>query len=116
MVDVRSAWLAKERVKASRDHGHRELHLDYAYMGREAEDRASPTLVGKFSKERWLITLPVPSEGTLHRWIVGKLVNDVIRSGVQTLVVKSDQEVSTADVKNSLMREVRGVEGLTVRS
>ena len=35
-------------------------------------------------------------------------------SGVQTLVVKSDQEVSTVDVKNSFMRELRGVEGLTV--
>ena len=35
-------------------------------------------------------------------------------SGVQTLVVKSDQEASIVDVKNSLMRELRGVEGLTV--
>ena len=31
-------------------------------------------------------------------------MNDVIVSGVQTLVVKSDQEVSVVDVKNSLMR------------
>ena len=37
-------------------------------------------------------------------------------SGVQTLVVKSDQEASIVDVKNSLMRELRGVEGLTVMS
>ena len=35
-------------------------------------------------------------------------------SGVQTLAVKSDQEVSIADVKHSLMRELRGVEGLKV--
>ena len=35
-------------------------------------------------------------------------------SGVQNLVVESDQVVSTVDVKNSLMRELRGVEGLTV--
>ena len=34
--------------------------------------------------------------------------------GVQTLVVKCDQEVSVVDVKNPPMREVRGVEGLTV--
>ena len=27
-------------------------HLDYAFMGRETEDRASPILVGKFSKDR----------------------------------------------------------------
>ena len=63
-------------------------------MGRETEDRASPILVGKFSADRWLITLPVPCKGTQHRWIIGKLVNDVITSGVQTLVVKSDQEAS----------------------
>ena len=78
-------------------------------MDRKTEDRASPILVGKFSKDRWLITHPVPCEGTQHRWIIGKLVNDVIMSGVQTLVVKSDQEAS-----NALMRELRGVEGLTV--
>ena len=35
-------------------------------------------------------------------------------SGVQTLVVKFDQEASIVDVKNALMRELRGVEGLTV--
>ena len=38
----------------------------------------------------------------------------MITSGVQTLVVKSDQEASIVDVKNALMRELRGVEGLTV--
>ena len=37
-------------------------------------------------------------------------MNDVIMSGVQTLVVKSDHEASTVDVKNALMRELRGVE------
>ena len=51
---VRSALLAMERVKltdeSSRDHGHPELHLHYAKMGRETEDRASPILVGKFPK------------------------------------------------------------------
>ena len=85
-----------------------------AFMGRETEDRASPILLGKFSKDRWLITHPVPCKGTQHRWIIGKLVNDVIMSGVQTLVVKSDQEASIVDMKNALIRELRGVEGLTV--
>ena len=83
-------------------------------MGRETEDRASPILVGKFSKDRWLITHTVPCKGTQNRWIIGNLVNDVIMSGVQTLVVKSDQEASIVDVKNALMRDLRGVEGLTV--
>ena len=105
---------AHRRMGASRDHVHPELHLDHAFMGRETEDRESPILVGKFSKDRWLITHPVPCKGTQHRWIIGKLVNDVIMSGVQTLVVKSDQEPSIVDVKNALMRELRGVEGLTV--
>ena len=44
----------------------------------------------------------------MDRW---KLVSDVIMSGVQSLVVKSDQEVSIAGVKNSLMRELRCVKG-----
>ena len=117
---VHSALLAKERVKLIDGLKHHvtmgipELHLEYAFMDRETEDRASPVLVGKFSKDRWLITHPVPCKGTQHRWIIGKLVNDVIMSGVQTLVVKSDQEASIVDVKNALMRELRGVEGLTV--
>ena len=48
----------------------------------------------------------------MDRW---KLVSDVIMSGVQSLVVKSDQEVSIAGVKNSLMRELRCVERLAVQ-
>ena len=39
-------------------------------------------------------------------------MKDVIMSGVHTLVVKSHQEASITDVKNSLMREMRGIEGL----
>ena len=61
-----------------------------------------------------MVTHPVPCKGTHHRWIVGKLVNDVIMSGVQTLVIKSDQEASVMDVKNALMRELRSVEGFKV--
>ena len=68
---------AHRRIEATRGHGHPEFHLDYAYMGSEAEDKASPILVGKFSKDRWLITHHVPCKGTQHRWIVGKLVFDV---------------------------------------
>ena len=59
-------------LEASRDRWHPELHLDYACAGREAEDRASPILVGKFSKDRWLATHPVPCKGTQHRWIVAR--------------------------------------------
>ena len=95
------------RIETSRDQEHPEFHLDYAFMGRETEDRASPILVGKFSKDRWSITHLVLCKGTQHRWIISKLVNDVIMSGVQTLVVKSDQEGSTVDV-NALLRELRG--------
>ena len=51
--------------------------------------------------------------GNLYRWTVGKLVNDVITSGVQALVVKSDQEVSIVDVNSSLMGELRSVQGST---
>ena len=105
---------AHRRMEASRDHGHPERHLDYAYMGREAGDRASPILVGKFSKDRWLVTHPVPCKGTQHRSLVGELVNDVIMSGVQTLVIESDQEVSIMDVKNALTRKFRSIEGFKV--
>ena len=38
-------------------------------------------------------------KGTQHRWIVGKLVNEVTTGGAITQVVKSDQELSITDVK-----------------
>ena len=56
----------------------------------------------------------MPCKGTQHRWIVGKLGNDVTMSGVQTLVIKSDQEVAIMDVKNALMRELKSIEGFKV--
>ena len=105
---------ADRRMEASRDHGYPELHPDYATMGREAEDRASPILVGEFPKERCLMTHPVPCKGTHPRWMVGKLVKDVIMSGVQTLLVKSCQEVSILGLRNFLLRDVCGVDGLAV--
>ena len=43
-------------------------------------------------------------------------MNEVITSGVQTLVVKSHQEATIVDVKSSLMGELRGVEGLIIVS
>ena len=96
------------RMGASRDHGHPELHLVYADLG---GGQSVTSLGGRFSKDRWLITHLVPCKGTQLRWIVGKLVHDVIMSGVQTLVVKSDQEASIVDVKNALMREMRVLKG-----
>ena len=84
-------------------------------MGRETEDRVSPILVGKFSKDdRWLITHPVPCKGAQPRWIIGKLVNDVIMSGVQNPGGEVRSGGSIVDVKNALMGELRGVEGLTL--
>ena len=81
-------------------------------MGRQMEDRPSPILVGKFSKDRWLITYPVPCKGTQHRLTVGKLVNDVIMSGVQT--GGDIRPGAIVDVRNTLKREVRDVQGSTV--
>ena len=44
-------------------------------------------LMGSFFKDRWLVTHPVLFKGTQYRWIDGKLMNDVVMSTVQTLVV-----------------------------
>ena len=45
--------------------------------------------------------------GNQYGWTVGKLENKVSTSGVQTLVVKSDQEASIVDEKSSMMVELR---------
>ena len=105
---VHSALLAKERVKLIDGLKHHET------MGIQNFIWITLSWAEEPRTQRWLITHPVPCEGTQHRWIIGKLVNDVVMSGVQTLVVKSDQEASIVDVKNALMRELRGFLGLTV--
>ena len=56
----------------------------------------------------------MPCKGTQHWWIVSKLVNDVIMSGVQTGVIMSEQEASIMNVKDALMRELRSIEGCKV--
>ena len=101
-------WCPSCVVGKGKSEAHRRMEAPRKKMRRERRQ-----LLGKFSKDRWLIPHTVPCKATQHRWIVGKPVSDVIMSGVQTLVVKSDQEVSIVDVKNSLMRELRGVEGST---
>ena len=68
-----SALQAREKVKHVDGWRHhvtmciQNFIMDYAYVGRETEDRASPILVGKFSKDRSLITHLVPRKGTQHR-------------------------------------------------
>ena len=98
--------VAGKKKEAHRQiHGHPERQLDYAWVG-----RASPVMVANSRRiDGWS-----PTKCRARVLSIGKLVNEVIMSGVQTLVVKSGQEASIIDVKNSLMRELRGVEGLQV--
>ena len=37
------------------------------------EDRESPTLVGRFSTDRWFVAQNKKCEDSQHKWIVGKL-------------------------------------------
>ena len=103
-------------MEASRYRGHLEFGLGCTSMERATEDRELPILVDRFLKDRWLVAQNKKCEDTQHRWIVGKLLNEVITSGVQTLAVKSDQEPSIVDVESSLMGEMRDVEGPTIVS
>ena len=89
---------AHRRMEASRDRGHLEFGLGCTCMERATEDRELPILVDRFLKDRWLVAQNKKCEDTQHRWIVGKLLNEVTTSDVQTLVVKSDQEASIVDV------------------
>ena len=84
---VHSALLAKERVKLIDGLKHHEI------MGiRNFIWIAFSWAVKPRTERRQFWTHPVPCKGTQHRWIIGN-------SGVQTLVVKSDQEASIVDVK-----------------
>ena len=65
----------------------------------------------RFSKDRWLVARSKECKDAQHRWIVGKLVNEVITSDVQALDVKFDQEASIVDMKCTMMGEVRSVGG-----
>ena len=102
---------SEERFPSSRDQGHLEVCLDCAYMETTTEDRESSISMDRFLEDRWLVARSMKCEGTQYRWITGKLVNEVITSDVQALVVKFDQEVSTIEVKSSLMGELHSVGG-----
>ena len=102
---------SEARLPSSRDQRHR------ACMDGATEHRESLISVDRFVKDRWFVARSVRCEGTQHRWIAGNLVNEVILSDVQTLVVKFNQEVkvdqavSIGDVRRSLMGELHSVEG-----
>ena len=70
----------------------------------------------RFVKDRWVVARSNKCEGAQSRWTISKLVNEVITSGVQTLVVKSHQEATIVDVKSSLMGDLRRVEELMIVS
>ena len=84
-----------------------------ACMERATGDREQPILVHRFSKDRRLVAWNKKCEDTQHRWIVDKLVNEVITSCVQGLVVKFNQEAPIVDMKSTLMGELRSVERST---
>ena len=102
---VHSVWLAMEGVNFT------DGWKPHVTMGIQNFIWITPTWAERqrteHSKDRWLITHLVSCKITQHRWIVGKLLDGVIMSGVQTLVVKSDQDVLIVVVKNSVMRSVR---------
>ena len=108
---------SEARVPSSRDHRHVEFLLDCACTEKAREDRES--LMCRFSKHRWLVARDKEYEDAPRRWIVGKLVNEVITRDVQALAVESDQEVkfdleaSIADMKNTLTGDLRSVGGLS---
>ena len=88
-----------------------------ACMERATEDRGEGSIsVDRFVKDRWVVARSNKCEGAQYRWTISKLVNEVITSGVQTLVVKSHQEATIVDVKSSLMGEMRSVEELMIVS
>ena len=58
--------------------------------------------------------IPCRARVTQHRWMVSKLVKDVIMTGVQTVVVKSNQEAPSMDAGGAFMRELRSIEGCKV--
>ena len=70
----------------------------------------------RFVKDRWVVARSNNCEGAQYRWTISKLANEVITSGVQTLVVKSHQEATIVDVKSSLVGEMRSVEELMIVS
>ncbi len=64
------------RSKAERDHQLPTLSIDYSFLGKKHE-KASPVLLGRFHKDRWLLTNPVPVKGASHKWIIQKLTDDI---------------------------------------
>ena len=82
-------------ISSSRDREHLEVLLHSACV--TAEDRES--CMCRFSKGRWVIARDKECEDAQRSVNVGKLVNEMITSNVQALmVVESDQEVRLGGV------------------
>ena len=99
-------------ISSSRDHERLEVLLDSACV--MAENRES--WMCRFSKSRRVIARDKECETAQRCVNVDKLVNEMITSYVQVLMVvesdqevKFDQETSITDVKNTLTSELRSV-------
>ena len=101
-------------ISSSRDHEHLEDLQDSACV--MAEDRES--WMCRFSMGRWVIARDKECEDAQRSITVGKLVNEMITSNAQALMVvefdqevRFDQEASITDVNNTVTGDLRSVGG-----
>jgi hypothetical protein len=70
--------------------------------------------VGRFTRDIWLLTHPLPVKGAAHPWIIKKLTEDVQMSGLVQIMIKTDQEPAILDLKRVLIKQLKETAGVTI--
>ena len=85
---------------------------DYAYLAEEGhEDRATPILVSRNDKTKWLSAETLPCKGTSHPHNVTVLAKIYESCGFQKLLAKSDNEPALLDLKRKAIAEAALLHG-----
>ena len=106
------AFLGEERQidahfrRESEEDGVAYVAADYAFMGEKVEDdrmsdKCLPILVHKFYKDRWVMSHVGEHRGA-DEWAAKVATHDILFSGLQEFVYKSDGERSTVALKHEV--------------
>ena len=77
--------------------------LDYGNLAPrgEPEERCTPILFGKDSRDKWFYAIPIPSKGITQPWCAQAVASSVSRAGFGRLSFRSDTERAIVALKRA---------------
>ena len=101
----------------SDEHALPTVAIDYAYLGDPTasdEEKASPILVLKSAKDRWISSEVYPAKGVQHEWCAKRLGHELAMVPWNRFVLKSDQEPAIVSLKNEAVKVMMKLNGKSV--